>query len=456
MKNFLLIFLVLTFFVYGTLYADLNQIDLKNTARQILHNPSISEFFRMGISQSRDMKLAYIIEQDAMIEFDRETIWLNDNKVRFSYDEEGMIKNIYNYGWDDVSELWEQQMMVMEIIWNEIGLFEKAVYKFYVPDLEEWIPVMELTQTYNDLNHIDGIDYYFLFAEEPELMMSIDFFYDEWDFAVEMLYQTYDQEERDTEMRLNSFYYDGSQRIQKVIEQYFDNEGNQWEIDYKSEMTYHSNDTSTYDNFQSFIDDFGLYMMGVHVNIFPFMVEQEEHYQMGDLGWELVAQTLYQYNDDDLLEMITEQDLLEELWVTVDRELYYYDNLQLSEIVYQWLVDEDLVDGERRLYFMAEASSVDEYLSSLPSIAVKNYPNPFNPQTTISFSIPSSSKLELSVFNIKGQRVTILLNEIIESGNHSVSWNGKDDDGNELSSGIYFYRLSNGVNTVTGKMLMLK
>lgn len=86
-----------------------------------------------------------------------------------------------------------------------------------------------------------------------------------------------------------------------------------------------------------------------------------------------------------------------------------------------------------------------------------NYPNPFNPTTTISFSIPDNSKIELSIYNIKGQKVKTLANSQFIKGNHSVIWNGDDESGQPVSSGLYFYKLNvNGKTEAVKKCLLLK
>jgi len=86
-----------------------------------------------------------------------------------------------------------------------------------------------------------------------------------------------------------------------------------------------------------------------------------------------------------------------------------------------------------------------------------NYPNPFNPETTISFSIPEASKIELSVFNIKGQKVKVLVNDEFEKGTHNIIWNGEDSNDKRVGSGVYFYKLKvNGKEKSVGKCLLLK
>jgi hypothetical protein len=85
-----------------------------------------------------------------------------------------------------------------------------------------------------------------------------------------------------------------------------------------------------------------------------------------------------------------------------------------------------------------------------------NYPNPFNPTTTICFNIPKSSNVNLAVYNIRGQIVRQLADENMPLGQHKVVWDGKDGGGKACGSGVYFYRLSTSEISVTKKMLLLK
>jgi len=85
-----------------------------------------------------------------------------------------------------------------------------------------------------------------------------------------------------------------------------------------------------------------------------------------------------------------------------------------------------------------------------------NYPNPFNPTTMINYSINNNSKISLNIYNIKGQKVKSLVDEIIESGYHTVTWNGKDDNNKSVSSGIYLYKLKTDNFEKTKKMILLK
>ena len=90
------------------------------------------------------------------------------------------------------------------------------------------------------------------------------------------------------------------------------------------------------------------------------------------------------------------------------------------------------------------------------TLLMSNYPNPFNPSTTISFNLPSVMNCKLEIYNLKGQRVTSLLNETRGAGKHTITWDGLDEAGRPVSSGLYFYRLTTPQRTISAKMLMIK
>ncbi|MFH1687955.1 MAG: FlgD immunoglobulin-like domain containing protein [bacterium] len=104
------------------------------------------------------------------------------------------------------------------------------------------------------------------------------------------------------------------------------------------------------------------------------------------------------------------------------------------------------------------ALSVNEDEPELPAgfRAICCYPNPFNESTDISFEIARRSSVDLTVYNVLGQRVRLLVSEDLSAGPHSVSWDGRDDGGRQVASGVYLYRLSVGDHCITRKMLLLK
>jgi len=85
-----------------------------------------------------------------------------------------------------------------------------------------------------------------------------------------------------------------------------------------------------------------------------------------------------------------------------------------------------------------------------------SYPNPFNPQTLISFSLPADQEMTLGVYSVRGRLVQSLLQGQQPAGVHRVLWNGRDSRGQAVASGVYFYRLETGGEVLTGKMMLTK
>jgi flagellar hook assembly protein FlgD len=85
-----------------------------------------------------------------------------------------------------------------------------------------------------------------------------------------------------------------------------------------------------------------------------------------------------------------------------------------------------------------------------------NYPNPFNPTTTIEFSLAQQQKVRIDIYNIKGEKVKTLVNSTLPADNHKVVWNGNDDNQRQVASGMYFYKMQTQGFSKTHKMLLIK
>jgi hypothetical protein len=86
----------------------------------------------------------------------------------------------------------------------------------------------------------------------------------------------------------------------------------------------------------------------------------------------------------------------------------------------------------------------------------QNYPNPFNPSTTISFVLAARSRAQLFVYDVRGERVRTLVDRDLPAGSHFADWNGLDDGGGAVASGVYYYRLEAGDASATRRMVLLK
>ncbi|MBU1101488.1 MAG: T9SS type A sorting domain-containing protein [Bacteroidetes bacterium] len=120
-----------------------------------------------------------------------------------------------------------------------------------------------------------------------------------------------------------------------------------------------------------------------------------------------------------------------------------------AAVAWGWAID--------NLQIQPNASGVDDEEKIPTQFTLnQNYPNPFNPSTVISFTLPKNSNVDLTIYNINGEVVRSLVNENMFAGTHKVTWNGDDNAGAKVSSGVYFYLLRSGDFTASRKMILLK
>ncbi|RPI73956.1 MAG: T9SS C-terminal target domain-containing protein [Ignavibacteriales bacterium] len=132
---------------------------------------------------------------------------------------------------------------------------------------------------------------------------------------------------------------------------------------------------------------------------------------------------------------------------TSEPQSYSYTDKNVNSGIYQYRLKQIDFDGSFRIYdpVKVEYGIVKNY--SLE----QNYPNPFNPETLIKYTIPVSGRTVLKIYNVLGKEVGTLVNELKEAGSYEIKFNPE-----ELSSGIYFYRLESGEYSKTRKMILLQ
>ena len=134
---------------------------------------------------------------------------------------------------------------------------------------------------------------------------------------------------------------------------------------------------------------------------------------------------------------------------------YTDKNVELGNTYYYWLQSVEL-NGNTELYGSISIRIEEEETPELPNQTVlyPAYPNPFNPQTTIKFSIKENESGLFEIFNVKGQIVKSY--PMFSPGKHEINWNGTDDNGKKVSSGVFFYKLKSESVIRIHKMLLLK
>ncbi len=168
----------------------------------------------------------------------------------------------------------------------------------------------------------------------------------------------------------------------------------------------------------------------------------------------------FSYSESDVLIVKTDVDGDEE-W----SRIYGYSGIDRANSVQQISENNFVVLGFTNLtgspdfwlLRLGVETSINNNLFPNNKIFVNNFPNPFNPSTSIEFTINYNSHIELSIYNIKGQKIKTLAQNEFSKGSHLIIWNGDDEFNKPVSTGIYFYKLEvNGIIETMKKCLLLK
>jgi hypothetical protein len=133
----------------------------------------------------------------------------------------------------------------------------------------------------------------------------------------------------------------------------------------------------------------------------------------------------------------------------------YYDQFDFSDLLANGAAADSIYRDLAGIPTAADDNMIDPNRPD-KYMLIGNYPNPFNPATTIEYNLPKRSQATLRVFNLLGQNIRTLVDAVQEPGMHTVLWNGKDDFGQQVSSGVYFYQLKTTERVETKKMILLK
>jgi hypothetical protein len=192
--------------------------------------------------------------------------------------------------------------------------------------------------------------------------------------------------------------------------------------------------------------------VGPPVAVFISAFNAEPTYSGISLQWEIQSDEqirgfrLYRQNDpEDMSSAIASESELS------GEDRSYVDSEVEGGHKYEYTLGVLMADGTEVQSFGVQIVAKKFELSLF-----QNHPNPFNPSTTISFTLPAKTKTKLSIYNIEGRLVTTLVDGTLDEGFKEVAWDGKDGRGNQVSTGVYFYRLTAGDRTLTKKMVLLK
>ena len=145
---------------------------------------------------------------------------------------------------------------------------------------------------------------------------------------------------------------------------------------------------------------------------------------------------------------------------TIEPHRYAFVDSSLTETgLYDYRLRQ--IDLDRTVHY-TEHVSIDVTITSvledipLEFALLGNFPNPFNPTTSVSYQLPQTAEVEIVVYNTLGERITSLVNAVQTAGTYRVIWNGLNSNNQHVASGVYMYRMRTGSFTCTKKMLLAK
>ncbi|MBW6515719.1 MAG: T9SS type A sorting domain-containing protein [Candidatus Cloacimonetes bacterium] len=200
--------------------------------------------------------------------------------------------------------------------------------------------------------------------------------------------------------------------------------------------------------------------MEVLMPVLPAPTNLQVDSQTGLFTWDAPELNLSGVNRiDDRQELMMYHIYLDDVGIDTTEETFY----QFEDLV----INQEYTAGVQAVYdiglseiatisFVYEGVNVDIPFNTYTTELLNNYPNPFNPETTISFSLQESSSVSIIIYDIRGALITKLVDSIFQSGHHNVLWNGKNNSGHSVPSGLYFYRMETDDYQETKKMLLLK
>jgi len=177
--------------------------------------------------------------------------------------------------------------------------------------------------------------------------------------------------------------------------------------------------------------------------------------EIENLGFNIYRSTKYNPPAGGQLSMINDQ-LIPGAGNSSSRHDYEYVDNGLTNGVTYWYKLEDVdYTGNTELHGPISATPIE---SAFPAEfrLYPNYPNPFNPVTTISYDLPEEGYVELTVYNMRGEKVTTLLKNNQAAGSYKLNWDGTDRNGGIVSSGLYILRIASGSYSRTSKMVFIR
>lgn len=356
-----------------------------------------------------------------------EGTWLDDFKIEYYYNINGDLDYVKLYDWDEYDEDWIYIMYQNMVYNNQHQLIE--VYIGFPMDDDEYFFIVKLEFFYDINNEISYVDMYMMdFLEELWILSMREKLSYENGNLVEVLILDVEDGEFENDS-LFTFEYDSNNLLIQELYQYW--LFNEWE-----------NDILVINEYNSSHD----------------IISSLEKYWDFDGAWVDWYRWFFYYDSGLLMEIIIEYNLWDDEWENDEKITYEYttSGRAVVETFHYWTGDSWYPDYRYVDTWDFVDTEFNETISLNSGISAYNYPNPFNPNTTIVLNLPHTEHLILDVYNIRGEKVKSLFNGIKEKGIHQITWNGKSSYGNDLPSGVYIYKAETSSSLIVNKIMLIK
>ena len=350
---------------------------------------------------------SYVQRGFNLIEYEMFT-W-NENEWEFDF----LLSHTYDNNNNLIEILYSGDLSIKEInsYDSSNNLIEVTVQLWWYG---EWVVYGINSYTYDESGNNTGmINESCSFNTTGECTINSQFIYtyDENNNQIEWLFQTFTNDEWINSTRFLYMYNENNQRIESLSQYFVDSV---WLVSSRSFYTYNESGYVTI-------------ILG-------------ENYLSDSNEWEISNQSIYTYDENNnQIEYLTQQFSNDE-WNNNFKFSWLYDtNNNLIEFLDQNFEYNEWVNVglfTNYIYEEYEDNNLSNDYENLSYNLLTSYPNPFNPSTTISFSVPSFDKVSINVYDLKGSLVTTLVDDYYHSGNHTINW-----DGSDYSSGNYIVKM---------------
>ncbi len=381
--------------------------------------------------------------------------WVNYAGMTAEYNDLGQICCIYNQVWNAQNSQWETSSRAL-IDYRPDGRPLHAVLAN--PEGDNWTTFGEVHYWYAD-NRLQAVRYERLVDGVFQPFWQLHCSYAPNTNILESVLEiSYFWGSLTPYLRKFDYTWDAASRPAVIVESTM---GRKWVQSTRHNYVYHNDDQTTHASYMRTLE-FGFPIFDRFVTgVLPSMLLEDRTYHAAPDGsvWYERYQDIYHYGDENRLDMIETYEISYQQDWRLSREKHYayVGSIPVRETGLELDFDQGILIPSFRIKMGYDGiTPADDPVIPAVIGGLGVYPNPFNPTAGISYKLEAAGQAEISVYNLKGQKVRTLLNANKASGTHQLTWDGKDDRGTDLAAGIYLIRLRTGSQTKTVKAVLAK